>query len=194
MVDTNSVWIIVISLLLISIFVFGYYFYLEISQKEKQFKNNIYNRLEDLEKKVILNQSCIDDNSSESEQSDDSDYDQIHGVDTDIEDVEINNFHVRDSDSLPVIEEIMECEEDKEQYIDNTLEQQEENIQENKIDNESPDYIDSEKINSVFSDIKSLLGNESVIQNCKQIIMSGKRKGEECGKKVKIDGKCSIHA
>lgn len=172
MIDTNSVWIIVISLLLICIFVFGYYFYIEISQKEKVIFDSLNNRIEELEKNIIMNNNYIDECS----------------------DIDIDSDY--SSESEPESEPEPELELEQNSSINEINENEVNNKTENEVNESSEEQLDENvNLQSVFSDIKSLLGTDSVLENelCKHIIISGKRKGKECGKRVKTDGKCVTH-
>lgn len=174
MIDTNSVWIIVISLLLVAIFVLGYYFYIEMSQKDKGVYDSLNNRIEQLEKNVIMNNNYIEDYSDIESYSDES----LSETSETSEIVELDKDHQDHS----------------EEKITDITEKEEQQQEVNK-DEQVTQEMDSEKIQSVFSDIKSLLGEDSVTTDdmCKHIILSGKRKGEECGKRTKSEGKCSTH-
>ena len=156
--DTNSVWIIVLTLLLITIFIVVWYFYQELLEAKRKTKstyentNIIHKRLQDIEDK--LTEPYLEEENDDFEES------------------EYSNYEPSEEENDEMMDKLLES---LQEETENTTNLTEVTEAEDKEIEEIPN------------------GEEVTSTGCSHIMISGKRKGLNCGKKILQDGKCSQH-
>ena len=178
--DTNSVWVIVIGLLLVTIFIVVWYFYQElliIKRKSNNGLGDLVERIEKIEAEIENNLSYDEDFS---ENDEDVEYDE-----------ELTDIFKELADELQEqkVQEL-DCEE-----ITTSCEPQVSDSEAHKEVCEAPETQYEEEVHLNTIEEASEHGDEQEHFVCDKILVSGKRKGEPCGKKCEEGhDKCKKHA